>query len=73
MSSGLIQRPVAGDFPVWELLVQTMDIEKENDYEFDPLAATKTWPEDQFPLRPVGKMVLDKNVDNWCGSQEQNR
>ena len=63
----------AGDFPEWELLVQTMDIEKENNYEFDPLDATKTWPEDQFPLRPVGKMVLNKNVDNWCASSERAR
>jgi hypothetical protein len=55
---------------VWDLFVQTMDIEKENDYEFDPLDATKTWPEDQFPLRPVGKMVLDRNVDNWFTDNE---
>ena len=47
-----------------------MDIDKENDYEFDPLDATKTWPEDQFPLRPVGKMVLDRNVDNWFTDNE---
>jgi len=43
----------AGDYPSWTLKVQTMDPATENDYDFDPLDATKTWPEDQFPLREV--------------------
>ena len=66
----LTRNAVAGEFPAWDLFVQTMDIDKENDYEFDPLDATKTWPEDRFPLRPVGKMVLDRNVDNWFTDNE---
>lgn len=48
-----------------------MDPATENDYEFDPLDATKTWPEDRFPRRPVGRMVLDKNVDNQFLENEQ--
>ena len=47
-----------------------MDPATENDYEFDPLDSTKVWDEAEFPLHEVGKMVLDKNVDNWHNENE---
>ena len=47
-----------------------MDPAKEDDYEFDPMDSTKIWDEDDFPLQEVGKMVLDKNVDNWHNENE---
>lgn len=59
-----------GNFPKWDLFVQTMDPATQFDYDFDPLDSTKTWPEDKFPLRPVGTMVLDQNVDNWFQENE---
>jgi catalase len=59
-----------GDYPQWDLYIQTMDPATEDTLEFDPLDSTKTWPEDKFPLRPVGKMVLDRNVDNWFTDNE---
>ncbi len=40
-------------------------------YDFDPLDVTKTWPEDIFPLQPVGRMVLNRNVDNFFNENEQ--
>lgn len=63
---------IASGGPVeFELKVQMMDIADEMKYEFDPLDPTKTWPEDTFPLMPVGKMVLDRNPENFFAEVEQ--
>ena len=40
-------------------------------YDFDPLDVTKIWPEDIFPLQPVGRLVLNRNVDNFFAENEQ--
>lgn len=42
-----------------------------NRFSFDPLDVTKTWPEDVFPLQPVGRMVLNRNPDNFFNENEQ--
>lgn len=47
-----------------------MEIEDEDKYDFDPLDASKIFPEDQFPLKPVGRMVLDRNISNFFNEQE---
>ena len=47
-----------------------MEIADEHKYDFDPLDASKIFPEDQFPLQPVGRMVLDRNIDNFFNEQE---
>ncbi|MFC4054460.1 catalase [Actinomadura syzygii] len=60
-----------GDFPEWELLVQLMDDHDHPELDFDPLDDTKVWPEDQFPALPVGRIVLDRNVDNNFAENEQ--
>ncbi|MBB6098985.1 catalase [Deinobacterium chartae] len=60
-----------GDYPEWELCVQLMPIELEDSLRFDPLDVTKTWPEDEFPLLPVGRMVLDRNPRNYFAEVEQ--
>lgn len=67
----LIQAIDRGDFPEWTLCIQTMDPATEDNYDFDPLDVTKTWPEDQFPFMPVGKLVLNRNVDNQFLENEQ--
>ncbi|MBJ8346920.1 catalase [Antrihabitans sp. YC2-6] len=61
----------AGEFPEWELGVQLVPEDKEFDFEFDLLDATKLIPEDLVPVRPVGKMVLDRNPDNFFAETEQ--
>jgi catalase len=61
----------AGNFPEWTLYIQTMDPEHEDRFNFDPLDVTKTWPEDVFPLQPVGRMVLNRNIDNFFAENEQ--
>jgi catalase len=60
-----------GDFPEWEFCVQIMSDDDHPEIEFDPLDDTKRWPEDQFPLRPVGRLVLDRNPDNVFAETEQ--
>ncbi|MBX4260314.1 catalase [Clostridium estertheticum] len=55
----------------YELLVQIMELDDEDKFDFDPLDDTKTWPEDMLPLIPVGKMVLNKNPDNFFAQVEQ--
>jgi catalase len=60
-----------GDHPEWELLVQLMDDHDHPELDFDPLDDTKTWPEEQFPLRPVGRMVLNRTARNFFAENEQ--
>uniref|UniRef100_A0A7S0ZLG9 Catalase n=1 Tax=Timspurckia oligopyrenoides TaxID=708627 RepID=A0A7S0ZLG9_9RHOD len=67
----LIEAISRGDYPEWTLCIQTMDPSTENNYDFDPLDVTKTWPESMFPLQPVGRLVLNKNVDNQFLENEQ--
>jgi catalase len=61
----------AGDYPEWELNVQIMSDDEHPELDFDPLDDTKTWPEELFPLRPVGRMVLDRNVSDNFAENEQ--
>ncbi|GAA4188175.1 catalase [Microbispora amethystogenes] len=60
-----------GDHPEWELLVQMMSDEEHPELDFDPLDDTKVWPEELFPAKPVGRMVLDRNVSNNFAENEQ--
>ncbi len=60
-----------GDFPQWELNVQFMEDNEHVELNFDPLDDTKIWPEDRFPMRPVGRMVLDRNPVNYFAEVEQ--
>jgi len=60
-----------GSFPEWELAVQIFDDEFADKFDFDILDATKLVPEEQIPLRVVGRMVLDRNVDNFFAETEQ--
>jgi catalase len=60
-----------GEYPEWELRVQIMSDDAHPELDFDPLDDTKRWPEDLFPLRPVGRMVLNKNPENFFAEVEQ--
>lgn len=61
----------SGNYPQWKLCIQTMDPADEDRFDFDPLDDTKIWPENLFPLQPVGRMVLSRNVDNFFNENEQ--
>ncbi|MCE4050708.1 MULTISPECIES: catalase [Bacillaceae] len=60
-----------GDYPEWELFVQFMSDEEHPELDFDPLDDTKLWPKDEFPWIPVGKMVLNKNPEDYFAEVEQ--
>ncbi|WP_204518581.1 catalase [Brevibacillus fulvus] len=60
-----------GDYPEWELCVQIMSDGPHPELDFDPLDDTKIWPVDQFPFLPVGKMVLNKNPEDYFAEVEQ--
>ncbi|WP_323765156.1 catalase [Marinovum sp.] len=61
----------SGDYPEWELGVQVFDQEFADSFEFDVLDATKIIPEEQVPVRIIGRMVLDNNVENFFAETEQ--
>ena len=61
----------AGNFPEWTLYIQTFDEAFAKSFDFDVLDATKLIPEEILPLRPVGRMVLDRNAQNFFAETEQ--
>jgi catalase len=60
-----------GDFPEWELGLQLFDEEFAERFAFDVLDATKIIPEEEVPIRRVGRLVLDRCVDNFFAETEQ--
>lgn len=60
-----------GQFPEWELGVQLIPEADEHKYEFDLLDATKIVPEELVPVTIIGKMVLNRNPDNFFSETEQ--
>ena len=60
-----------GDYPEWELGVQIIKEEDEFNFDFDILDPTKLWPEEDIPVKIVGKMTLNRNVENVFAENEQ--
>jgi catalase len=60
-----------GDYPEYELGVQIIEEEDELKFDFDILDATKLIPEELVPVQPIGKMVLNRNPDNFFAETEQ--
>ncbi len=60
-----------GDYPEWELGVQIVAEEDEHNFDFDLLDPTKLIPEELVPVTPLGKMVLNRNPDNFFAEVEQ--
>lgn len=60
-----------GDFPSWKLYVQIMPLEDADTYRFDPFDVTKVWSQKDYPLIEVGRMVLDRNPENYFTEVEQ--
>lgn len=60
-----------GDYPEYELGVQILEEEDEFNFDFDILDATKFWPEELIPVKKIGKMTLNRNVDNFFAETEQ--
>lgn len=60
-----------GAYPEFELGVQLIPMEDEFNYDFDILDSTKFWPEELIPVELIGKMTLNRNVDNEFSEIEQ--
>ncbi|BDU16406.1 catalase [Lysobacter auxotrophicus] len=61
----------AGEFPEYELGVQIFTEEQANKFSFDVLDSTKIVPEELVPVEPIGRMVLNRNPDNFFAETEQ--
>ena len=61
----------AGDYPEWELGMQLFDQDFADGFAFDVLDATKLIPEEDVPIRRVGRLVLNRCVDNFFAETEQ--
>lgn len=61
----------AGHGPEWELGVQVFTEDQANGFSFDVLDATKIVPEELVPVVPIGRMVLNRNPDNFFAETEQ--
>lgn len=61
----------AGEFPEWQLGIQVFSEEQAASFPFDVLDPTKIVPEELVPVTPVGKMVLNRNPDNFFAETEQ--
>lgn len=61
----------AGDAPEWELGIQIIDPDWADQQPYDVLDSTKLVPEEEVPVRIIGRMVLDRNPDNFFAETEQ--
>ena len=60
-----------GDYPEWDLGIQVFDREWAEKQPYDVLDATKLIPEEDIPVKIIGRMVLDRNPDNFFAENEQ--
>lgn len=60
-----------GDFPSWTFYIQVMTPEQAQRSSFNPFDLTKVWPHSEYPLIPVGKLVLNRNPQNYFAEVEQ--
>ena len=60
-----------GNFPSWTFKVQVMPEKDAEKYRFDVFDITKVWPHSDYPEILVGKLVLNKNPDNYFAETEQ--
>ena len=60
-----------GDYPAWKVYVQIMTPEQVENYRFDSFDITKVWRHSDAPLHPVGRMVLNRNPENYFADVEQ--
>lgn len=60
-----------GAYPKWDLGIQVIPLDDQHNFDFDPLDATKVWPEDQIPITTVGTLTLHTNPSNFFTQVEQ--
>ena len=67
----LVEAIDRGDFPSWSAKVQIMSEQQGQDYPINPFDLTKVWPHADFPLLDVGRLELNRNVENYFSETEQ--
>ena len=60
-----------GNFPSWTLHVQIMPFQDAKTYRYNPFDLTKVWPHGDYPLHEVGRMTLNRNVEDYHAQIEQ--
>jgi catalase len=60
-----------GDFPAWRLEMQIMPVAQAEAYRFDVFDITKVWPHADYPPMTIGRLVLDRNPENYFAEVEQ--
>jgi catalase len=60
-----------GDHPSWTLQMQIMPFDAAGDYRFNPFDLTKVWPHSDYPPIAVGRLVLNRNPENYFAEVEQ--
>uniref|UniRef100_H2Y9Q4 Catalase n=1 Tax=Ciona savignyi TaxID=51511 RepID=H2Y9Q4_CIOSA len=58
-------------FPTWSMYIQVMTYDQASKFQWNPFDLTKIWPQADYPLIPVGRMVLDENASNYFAEIEQ--
>ncbi|MEI3612246.1 catalase [Pseudogracilibacillus sp. SO30301A] len=67
----IIEAVRCGAYPEYELGVQLIEREDEHKFDFDILDDTKLWPEEEVPVEVIGKLTLNREVDNFFAEEEQ--
>ncbi len=67
----LFEAIARGDFPSWTLEMQIMNPEQAKDYRWNIFDITKVWPHADFPTIKIGKLVLNRNPENYFAEVEQ--
>jgi len=60
-----------GGKAAWKFCIQTMTDQQASAVNFDPFDVTKVWPRENFPLREIGRLVIDRNPENYHRDVEQ--
>ena len=60
-----------GDYPSWRLEMQIMPVAEAEAYRYDVFDITKVWPHADYPPMTIGRMVLDRNPENYFAEVEQ--
>lgn len=60
-----------GNYPSWTFYIQVMTFNQAETFPFNPFDLTKIWPHQDYPLIPVGKLVLNRNPVNYFAEVEQ--
>ncbi|EAQ64286.1 Catalase [Marinomonas sp. MED121] len=67
----LVEAIDIGDFPSWTVKLQVMTETQAANFAINPFDLTKVWPHADVPLIEVGKLELNRNVDNYFAETEQ--